>query len=186
MSSASGSTYEQRQTLRRVHLDSNDAFVSGIPKVELHVHIEGTLTPSLRWELSRRNSIPLTVGSDKTPLTSLQQVEEAYTQIRGRIGAASAHGKTNMTFFEAYCGRFSLFQSEQDYYDLAIGYFQHAAEMNVIYCEPFLDLQGHTRRGVRMDVIMNGFKRAQEDAEERLNVSSESCFEMEQLLKSNG
>ena len=166
------STFEERQTLRKAHLALNDAFINGIPKIELHVHIEGTLTPSLRWKLSKRNSIPLTVGSDNVLLTSLKQVEEAYAQIRGRIGADSAHGITNMTFFEAYYGGFALLQTEQDYYDLAMAYFQRAAEMNVRYCEPFFDPQGHTRRGIGMDVIMGGFERAQMEAEKSLNVSS--------------
>lgn len=172
MPSSKISTYEERQVLRQAHLDSNDGFIVGIPKIELHVHIEGTMTPALRWELSQRNAIPLTTGLEKAPLASLKQVEEAYTQIRGRIGSASAHGKRNMTFFEAYYGGFSLLQTEQDYYDLAIAYFRRAAEMNVRYCEPFFDPQGHTRRGVRMDVIMKGFKRAQIEAEEHLNVST--------------
>jgi adenosine deaminase len=165
------STYEQRQLLRKSHLDSHDAFITGIPKVELHVHIEGTLAPSLRWELSQRNGIPLTAGSSKTPLNSLAKVQEAYTQIRGRIGAASAHGQTNMTFFEAYYGGFELLKTERDYYDLAMGYFERAAKMNVRYCEPFFDPQGHTRRGVGMDVVMRGLRRAQVEAEKRLNVS---------------
>ena len=66
--SSSASTYDERQALRKAHLESNDAFVTCIPKVELHVHIEGTLTPSLRWKLSQRNNVPLTAGSDKVPL----------------------------------------------------------------------------------------------------------------------
>ena len=170
MASSSLSTYSERQALRKAYLDSNDTFITGIPKVELHVHIEGTLTPVLRWKLSQRNNIPLTAGSDKVPLNSLAEVEEAYTQIRGRIGATSAHGKTNMTFFEAYYGGFDLLQTEQDYYDLAMGYFDQAAKMNVRYCEPFFDPQGHTRRGVGMDVLMRGLRRAQKEAEERLSV----------------
>ena len=105
----------------------------------------------------------------KTP-QSLAEVEEAYTLIRGRIGASSAHGQTNLTFFEAYYGGFSLLRTSQDYYDLAIAYFEKAAEMNVRYCEPFFDPQGHTRRGVGMDVLMKGLRRAQVEAEGRLNV----------------
>lgn len=34
-------------------------FVKDLPKVELHVHIEGTLTPALRWKLAQRNNIKL-------------------------------------------------------------------------------------------------------------------------------
>ena len=31
-------------------------FIRDLPKVELHVHIEGTLTPALRWMRAQRNN----------------------------------------------------------------------------------------------------------------------------------
>lgn len=36
-------------------------FIASLPnlKVELHVHIEGTLQPALLWKLAHRNNIPL-------------------------------------------------------------------------------------------------------------------------------
>ena len=165
------STYEQRQEWRNRQLSSNDKFVTDLPKIELHVHIEGTMSPELRWKLAQRNGTPLTKGSDKIPLSSLAEVKEAYKHIRGRIGAGSAEGRKCFTFFEIYYGGFDLLQTEEDYYDLAMGYFERASEMNVRYCEPFFDPQGHTRRGIPFDIMMKGFKRAQEEAEQRLNVS---------------
>lgn len=164
------STYAQRQEWRSQHLLSADPLITKIPKIELHVHIEGTLSPSLRWKLSQRNNIPLSVGISNTPLASLAEVEAAYTQIRGRIGAASAESQNCFTFFEIYYGGFELLRTEEDYYDLAMGYFGRAKEMGVVYCEPFFDIQGHLRRGVPVEVVMRGFKRAQIYAEEKLNV----------------
>jgi len=129
------------------------------------------MKPELRWKLAQRNKIPLTAGSEKVLISTLAETQEAYMNIRGRIGAVSAEGKRNMTFFEAYYGGFDLLQKEEDYYDLAMGYFERVGQMNVRYCEPFFDPQGHTRRGISMDVIMNGLKRAQVEAEKRWNVS---------------
>jgi adenosine deaminase len=166
------STYNQRQEWRKRHLSSNDAFVVEIPKVELHVHIEGTMSPELRWKLAERNKIALTAGSDKVPLSTLEKVRHAYTTIRGRIGKASADAYKSFTFFEIYYGGFDLLQTEKDFYDLAMGYFERAAAMKVRYCEPFFDPQGHLRRGIPMKVVMNGLKRAQLDAERVLNVSN--------------
>ena len=64
-----------------------------------------------------------------------------------------------------------MLRDEDDYYELAKEYFERAKEMGVVYCEVFFDAQGHTRRGVGMDVVMGGFRRAQVYAEEHLNVS---------------
>jgi hypothetical protein len=119
-------TYEQRQEWRAAHLAAKDKFVTKMPKVELHVHIEGTMTPELRWKLSQRNHTPLTCGSQRVPLTTLDQVRDAYTRIRGRIGAASADAEKHFTFFEIYYGGFELLQTEEDFYDLAMGYFERA------------------------------------------------------------
>lgn len=165
------STYAERRAWREQHLSNPDNLVTDIPKVELHVHIEGTMTPELRWKLAQRNGVPLTVGSNKRPLSSLEDVQEAYEQIRGRIGAASAASQRSFTFFEAYYGGFDLLQKKQDYFDLAMGYFERASQMNVRYCEPFFDPQGHTRRGISMETMMNGFSEAQQEAERSLNVS---------------
>ena len=153
-------------------MQTKNAFVTKMPKLELHVHIEGTMTPSLRWKLAQRNGLQLFAGAPTSPLTSLEEVEDAYRRIRGRIGAASADSSKSFTFFEAYYGGFDLLQTEEDYYDLAIGYFERAAAMHIRYCEPFFDPQGHTRRGISMEMIMKGFERAQTCAEQALNVSS--------------
>ena len=40
-----------------------ESFVRGLPKAELHVHIEGTLEPELMFELAARNGIDLPYGS---------------------------------------------------------------------------------------------------------------------------
>lgn len=164
-------TVEQRQRWRQEQLSSNDTLVLNVPKIELHVHIEGTMSPDLRWKLSQRNKIPLTMGSAKVPLKSLEEVRDAYTKIRGRIGAASADASRSFTFFEIYYGGLDLLQTEEDFYDLAMDYFRRASEMNVRYCEPFFDPQGHTRRGIAMGVMMSGFRRAQLDVERDLHVS---------------
>jgi adenosine deaminase len=166
----SAASYEERQRWRTNHLLAKDTFVTEMPKVELHVHIEGTMTPELRWKLGHRNGIPLTAGSQRVSLNTLSEVQNAYTRIRGRIGAASADASKCFTFFEAYYGGFDLLLIEQDYYDLAMGYFERAAQMNVRYCEPFFDLQGHTRRGIPLDYMMDGFRKSQIDAEKHLNV----------------
>lgn len=41
-----------------------------------------------------------------------------------------------------------MLRTEEDLYDLGMGYFRKAGEMNVRYCEVLFDNQAHTRRGV--------------------------------------
>lgn len=51
-----------------------------------------------------------------------------------------------------------------------MGYFNKAKWMNVRYAEIFFDLQAHTRRGIAPETVMNGLRRAKEEAEKELNV----------------
>ena len=164
----------ERLALRQELIDSNDTFVHDLPKVELHVHIEGTLTPELRWKLAQRNGQVLKLERTATTYTTLEQLKDSYNIIEPRPGNAIDNAEESFTFFEAYYGGFEVLVEEQDFFDLAMSYFERAAEMNVRYCEPFFDPQGHTRRGVSWNSMMGGFSRAQKEALERWGVSRSS------------
>lgn len=161
---------ESRLALRQELLDSNDEFVLDLPKVELHVHIEGTLTPELRWKFAQRNGQTLELARTGTVYTSLEQLRESYNIIQPRPGNAIDNAEESFTFFEAYYGGFEVLVTEQDFFDLAMHYFERVATMNVRYCEPFFDPQGHTRRGVSWDTMMRGFRAAQDKASKDLGV----------------
>ncbi|KAF4637231.1 hypothetical protein G7Y89_g848 [Cudoniella acicularis] len=101
------------------------------------------MSPALRWKLAQRNGVSLTKGAENIPLSSLAEVEEAYKHIRGRIGANSVEGRHCLSFFEAYYGGFDLLQTEQDYYDLAMGYFEqasHSAKEQYTSAIPYKDM----------------------------------------------
>ena len=42
---------------------SLDAYIAGLPKAELHLHIEGSLEPELMFELARRNGVAIPYDS---------------------------------------------------------------------------------------------------------------------------
>ena len=158
----------------RVHLKdqlvaSDNGFIARVPKVELHVHIEGTLTPQLRWNLAQRHGIKVQLGSKE--FDSAEALEQGYYDVISsaqlRPGEPSGH---LVTFFQAYYSGFQYLKTKQDYFDLAMGYFQRAAKMNVRYCEPFFDPQAHTSRGVAWEDLMGGLRQAQEKAAKELNV----------------
>ncbi|MBP1633139.1 MAG: adenosine deaminase, partial [Acidobacteria bacterium] len=136
-----------------------EAFIRGLPKVELHLHIEGTLEPEMMFRLAERNGMTL-------PFASVEEVRRAYqfTDLQ--------------SFLDIYYQGAAVLRTEQDFYDLMWAYLRRAAADNVRHTEMFFDPQTHTGRGIGFPVFMAGFARAQADARERLGVTSRliMCF----------
>lgn len=129
------------------------AFVAGLPKCELHVHLEGTLAPELKLMLAGRNGID--IGQ-----TTVEEVTASY-----EFDSLSS-------FLAVYYPAMNVLQTEQDFFDLAYTYLAKAASQNVRYAEMFFDPQAHTGRGVPFPTIMGGLRRAVLAAETQLGVSS--------------
>jgi adenosine deaminase len=155
-----------RRELQDLLLATNDEFVSQIPKVELHVHIEGTLTPEVRWKLAKRNGIRVRLDKTKREVQFMEELERAYGDVISSAQLSSyAHcqpSEVPATFFEAYYSGCEVLRTRQDFFDLAFDYFERAASMNVRYCEIFFDPQSHTSRGVSWGDMMDGLKEAQQ------------------------
>ncbi len=136
-----------------------EAFIKGMPKAELHVHLEGTLEPEHIFALAQRNKIDLKY---KTP----EEVVAAY----------DFHDLPS--FLTIYYAAMDVLREERDFYELAYQYFERAAADNVVYVEPFFDPQAHTSRGVEFETVIKGIRRAQQDAEKNLGVRSQliMCF----------
>lgn len=160
-----------RQELRNSLYKNIDSFISKIPKVELHVHIEGTITPELKWKFSQRNGQVLQHPRTGKIFSTLEEFKESHDPMKDHDGDRMNNSEETLSFFEAYYGGFEVLKTKQDYYDLAMHYFERAAAMNVRYCEVFFDPQGHTRIGTAWETMMTGFCEAQARAEKDLNVS---------------
>ena len=134
-------------------------FVLGLPKVELHVHIEGTLEPELKFELAQRNGI-------KLPFDTPEQVRASYKF------------DDLTSFLDAYYDGMSVLQTAEDFYALAMAYFRKVAPQNLRYAEIFFDPQAHTSRGVPFNTVITGLRRAQIEAEQQLGITSAliMCF----------
>jgi len=135
------------------------SFVEGVPKAELHLHLEGTLEPDLRFELAERNAVEI-------PFATVEDVRASYV----------FHDLTS--FLVGYYDGMKVLLKEQDFYDLAMAYFRKAHSQNVVYAEPFFDPQAHTSRGVPFGAIITGIHRAQVDAERQLGMKTQliMCF----------
>ena len=134
-------------------------FIQQMPKVELHLHIEGTLEPELMFALAQRNRVDL-------PFQSVQEVREAY------------HFTNLQSFLDIYYQGAQVLVTEQDFYDLMWAYLKKASEQNVRHAEVFFDPQTHTERGIPFDVVIHGLTRAKKDAERQLGITSDLilCF----------
>jgi adenosine deaminase len=101
-------SWEAREAIRQDLINDKDPFVHALPKVELHVHIEGTLTPELRWEFARRNG--MTLGLERTGKTygSLEELKAAYGVAEVRDGHQFDNEEEKFTFFEMYYGGFEV------------------------------------------------------------------------------
>lgn len=159
---------ELREKLRDDLLAVDHKFVLEIPKVELHVHLEGTLTAELRWKLTQRNGTRLRIAKNGPELKSLEDLQASMDLLRPDSSRMN-NDEERFQFFEAYLEGFECLKTKEDFFDLAMHYLAHAATMNVRYCELFFDPQGHTSRGTRWIVMMEGFREAQKKAEKELN-----------------
>jgi adenine deaminase len=130
-----------------------------MPKAELHVHIEGTLEPELKFELAARNGLAL-------PYASAAEMRAAY-----RFSDLGS-------FLAVYYEGMSVLLTELDFYDLALAYFRKAHSQNVVYAEVFFDPQAHTTRGIPFATVIRGLRRAQEDAEASFGLRTQliMCF----------
>ena len=171
-----------RRELRMALKESQDPYIMSIPKVELHVHIEGTLTPELKWKIAQRNDMVLKHPRTGAVFSTLEELQDSHDTMKPRSSERMDNAEETLSFFEAYYGGFEVLKTKQDYYDLAMHYFEHAAAMTVRYCEVFFDPQGHTRLGVRWETMMEGFREAQQKAERDLNVRSQPDVVMNGVL----
>ena len=122
-------------------MDEITEFIRGMPKAELHVHIEGTLEPELTFALAERNGISLPAAS------------------AAEMRAARAYDDLT-SFLAAYYEGMDVLRTAADFYDLAWAYLQRAHGDGVRYAEIFFDPQAHTSRGVAFEAVIGGLRRA--------------------------
>ena len=130
-----------------------------LPKVELHLHIEGTLEPEMMFSLAAKHGIAL-------PYRSAAEVRAAY------------NFSDLQSFLDLYYAGCNVLRDRRDFYALAMAYFARAHADNVVHAELFFDPQTHTARGITMEAVFGGLRDAMEDAQKRYGVTSELilCF----------
>lgn len=136
-----------------------DGFLSGLPKAELHMHIEGSLEPEMMFDLARKNRVSI-------PFKDVDEVRAAYRFSRLQ------------DFLDIYYQGAAVLLTEEDFCDLGRAYFARAAADGVTHAEIFFDPQTHLHRGLPMQVVMEGLLGAMTEAEAARGVTSKLilCF----------
>ncbi len=128
-------------------------FINGLPKAELHLHIEGSFEPTLMFEIAKRNAIEI-------PFKSVKEIEKAYKF------------SCLQDFLDIYYQGANVLQTEKDFYDLTFSYLEKCKVQNVRHTEIMFDPQTHTQRGIAFKTVINGISKACEDAEKKFGITS--------------
>jgi adenosine deaminase len=136
------------------------AFISAVPKAELHVHLEGTIDPEEYLRLAARNGLP-------TPFPSAEAVRQ---RLR--------HATDLNTFIEVFVDMQAVIRTEADIHDIAVTYFTRARAEGIVYIEMFFDPQTHLERGLTLATIFAGLEAARTEAARTLGLHVEyiMCF----------
>jgi adenosine deaminase len=140
-------------------------FLKELPKCEHHLHIEGSLSPALLFQLAATNNIEL--PADNPFFASVSSLESRYENF------------TSLNdFLHYYYIGMSVLRTSSDFESLAYEYFARAHHDGVHHAEIFFDPQAHTDRGVTYNTVVTGLVAAQKRAEKDFGLTSKLilCF----------
>lgn len=127
-------------------------FIQALPKVELHLHLEGCLEPEFLFELAERNQVAI-------PFNSVDEVAAAY------------QFDNLQSFLDLYYQACNTLLTKQDFFDLTWLYLLRCKAENVRHVEVFFDPQTHTQRGVSFAVVVEGITQALQQGEQELGIT---------------
>ena len=108
------------------------------PKIELHVHLEGTVRPRTLLEIARRNNYALPVETEEE-LKALYDFRDF------------AH------FIEIWILTTNALRTEVDFRQVVLDYAEEAASHGAVYVEAIFSPAERVRRGVGWDEIFSGY-----------------------------
>ncbi|HEY5930443.1 MAG TPA: adenosine deaminase [Burkholderiales bacterium] len=136
-----------------------EVFMRGIPKAELHLHIEGTLEPEMVFALARKHGVKL-----------------KYESVEALRAAYNFHNL--QSFLDIYYEGANVLRDEDDFHAMTAAYIARIHDQGVVHVEIFFDPQTHTERGIAFETVLNGICRALDEARDKLGISSQliMCF----------
>jgi len=118
-----------------------EGFIRGIPKAELHLHIEGTLEPEMAFALARKHRVDL-----KYPSVDALRRAYAFDDLQ--------------SFLDLYYAGAAVLRDEEDFHAMTQAYLERARADGVVHAEIFFDPQTHTARGIPIKVAFAGIASA--------------------------
>ncbi len=136
-----------------------ETFIRGMPKAELHLHIEGTLEPEMVFALARKHGV-------KLKYSSVEALRQAY----------NFHNL--QSFLDIYYEGANVLRDEDDFRAMTLAYLEKVHAAGVVHVEIFFDPQTHTARGVAFETVLNGIRRGLDEAGARFGITSRLilCF----------
>jgi len=136
-------------------------FLADVPKCEHHMHLEGSLSPSLLFRLAAQNSINLPSPAVDASFSSPESLRDRYKRFTSLDD-----------FLHYYFIGMSVLLKPGDFEALAWEYFVRAKADGVLHAELFFDPQAHTGRGIAYRTVLRGFEAACRRAERELGIST--------------
>jgi adenosine deaminase len=133
-------------------MPSAAGFLKGLPKAELHLHIEGTLEPELAFRLARKHGVALPYGS-------VDELRAAY------------QFSNLQSFLDIYYAGAGVLRDANDFYALTMAYLRKAHEQGVVHVEIFFDPQTHSERGIAYRTVLEGITRGLKEGQEELGIT---------------
>ena len=127
-------------------------YLKGLPKAELHLHIEGTLEPELAFRLAKKHGVALPYGS-------VEELRDAYSF------------SSLQSFLNIYYAGANVLRDAEDFHALTAAYLRKAHEQGVVHVEIFFDPQTHTERGIAFETVLEGITGALREGQEQLGIT---------------
>src|SRR4051812_1295261 len=131
---------------------SIDLFLLRMPKVELHVHLEGSMRPAVLLELARRNGVDLP-AQDEAGLKKWFRFRDF------------EH------FVEIYLTCSRALRTPEDFQLLASDFLAEQACQNILYSEVHFTISTHLANGANGDEVLGALEEAVREAEKSNGVT---------------
>lgn len=137
-------------------------FACRMPKVELHLHLEGTFKPEMVMKIAKRNNLQLPEAYN-----SLEKLKKAYVF------------KDLFSFLDLYtlCG--GVLRTSRDFEELMFDYLQDAHHQNIVHAEIAVGYPTHLGNGVPFETIQNGVLAGMEKARKKFGITSSIIIDID-------